>query len=434
VFCWRLCSNRVINVLVLRTYVFICLRFRSIVCSIFQIAPGAYKLFPFGGKYEELDDAMFATPAFKRHAKNVVSMLDNAVQFLGPEVDVLEETLKELGARHVGYGVMPEHYPIVGQALLKTLATALGPDKFTAPLKEAWAGVYGFVTSSMLQGANESLLRLSFPVHQVSMGKSSHKISLDEYMCNMKPGQKQLFYVAASQSSDDATLAILQRLDQADVAVLRLTSKQSSTTVQHLEKYLGRKMVNLMDSDKEMLNMLDLSFLEATPTKKMKGTRRLSPTSVTMETPVVGGSARGLGPAEARDFCTWLQKELGPDKVVACTPTCRFASLPARVIRHEGEDMQDTVQQLEDFDCMPLPKKHVEINPGHAMIVEIHGTRIKRPEMAKILAEQVYDNCQINAGIMDDCRSMVHRVNEICMGWMKEAKTNVDDVDCYSSS
>jgi Hsp90 protein/Globin len=398
-------------------------------CSIFEIAPGAWKLFPFGGEYEELDDAMFAAPSFKKHAKSVVSMLDTAVQFLGPDLEVLEETLKELGAKHVGFGVMPEHYPVVGEALLKTLATALGPDKLTPSLKEAWTGVYGFVTSSMLQGANESLLRLSFPVHQAGMTNSGIKISLDEYMSNMKPGQKQLFYVTASQPKDSVTLEILQRLEQVDVMVLQLTNRQSSTTVANLQKYLGRKMVNVVASDTDEL---DLSFLEPSPTKKTKEIRRLSPTSVTnmLEEHHAGeGAAGGLDPAQARDFCAWFQKELGPDKVVACTPTCLFASLPARVVRHQGEDMQKTVQHLEDFDCMPLPKKHVEINPGHAMIVEMHGIRAKCPEMAKILAEQVYDNCLINAGIMDDCRSMVHRINEICMGWMKETNVNLDQVD-----
>ena len=36
-------------------------------------------------------------------------------------------TASALAKRHVGYGAKPEHYPLVGEALLWTLARALGP-------------------------------------------------------------------------------------------------------------------------------------------------------------------------------------------------------------------------------------------------------------------------------------------------------------------
>ncbi|MEM1241947.1 MAG: globin domain-containing protein, partial [Cyanobacteria bacterium P01_H01_bin.26] len=35
--------------------------------------------------------------------------------------EVLSKALKGLGARHVKYGALPEHYPLVGNSLLKTL-------------------------------------------------------------------------------------------------------------------------------------------------------------------------------------------------------------------------------------------------------------------------------------------------------------------------
>ncbi|CAB9496311.1 shock protein 75 kDa, mitochondrial [Seminavis robusta] len=380
--------------------------------SIFRILPGAWKLFPFGKGFEQIDDAMFTSPEFQKHAKNVVSMLDTAVQFLGPDLQVLEEQLVSLGARHVRYGVLPEHYPVVGQALLETLATALG-DKFTPSLKEAWTGVYGFVTTNMLKGANECLLRLKFPCHGMDAGTN---MSLDQYVSSMLPSQKQLFFVDAKYPSEEVSQT-LEKLDKTGVTVLLLGKTQSDKVVANLEKYLGRKMVNVNDTER-----LDLSFLETDEPapKAKKEPRRNSPTSVTHV-------QEGLGMAQAEDFCAWFQEELGIEKVVACTPTCRFASLPARVIRHKGEDMQKALQTLDDFDCMPLPKKHVEINPAHEMIVEIDMIRRRHPEMARLLAEQVYDNCLINAGIMEDSRSMVNRINQICMGWMKEKNRNSEE-------
>lgn len=60
--------------------------------------------------------------------------------------------LKDLGRRHVEYRVRPEHYPIVGGALLDTLAVALGP-KWTPEVKAAWVAVYTVVADTMIEGA-----------------------------------------------------------------------------------------------------------------------------------------------------------------------------------------------------------------------------------------------------------------------------------------
>lgn len=67
--------------------------------------------------------------------------------------DVLSKSLKGLGARHVKYGVLPEHYPLVGNSLIKTLAQYAGA-AWTPELKEAWVGAYDAITALMLSGAD----------------------------------------------------------------------------------------------------------------------------------------------------------------------------------------------------------------------------------------------------------------------------------------
>ena len=47
------------------------------------------------------------------------------------------------------YGVVPEHYAVVGEALIATLSDALG-DAFDAETKEAWVAVYGIVQKTMI--------------------------------------------------------------------------------------------------------------------------------------------------------------------------------------------------------------------------------------------------------------------------------------------
>jgi len=66
--------------------------------------------------------------------------------------DVLSESLKGLGARHVKYGALPEHYPLVGNSLLKTFEQYLGTN-WQEEVKQAWVDAYGAITTLMLEGA-----------------------------------------------------------------------------------------------------------------------------------------------------------------------------------------------------------------------------------------------------------------------------------------
>lgn len=84
----------------------------------------------------------------KKLIGSLVLVIDNLRQ---PEA--LSAALKGLGARHVQYGALPEHYPMVGQALLTTFATYLGPD-WTTEAQQAWTGAYGVITELMLEGAD----------------------------------------------------------------------------------------------------------------------------------------------------------------------------------------------------------------------------------------------------------------------------------------
>ena len=64
--------------------------------------------------------------------------------------------LKQLGARHVAYGVEAPHYADVGAALLGTLEAGLGDD-FTPEVRAAWTEVYGVLSGTMLAGAQEAV-------------------------------------------------------------------------------------------------------------------------------------------------------------------------------------------------------------------------------------------------------------------------------------
>ena len=76
----------------------------------------------------------------KSQGRKLMTMITTAVNNLDQLANILEP-VEDLGRRHVGYGVQPEHYDTVGAALLWTLGQGLG-DGFTSELEAAWTETY----------------------------------------------------------------------------------------------------------------------------------------------------------------------------------------------------------------------------------------------------------------------------------------------------
>jgi hemoglobin-like flavoprotein len=57
-----------------------------------------------------------------------------------------------LAKRHVGYGAKPEHYAVVGDTLLWTLARGLGP-QWSPQLAAAWTAAYAALSGFMIKEA-----------------------------------------------------------------------------------------------------------------------------------------------------------------------------------------------------------------------------------------------------------------------------------------
>lgn len=62
--------------------------------------------------------------------------------------DALYQIVRNLGVKHVGYGVRPEHYTPFGNAFLRTLKKMLGSD-YTMELDEAWTAALRTLTRIM---------------------------------------------------------------------------------------------------------------------------------------------------------------------------------------------------------------------------------------------------------------------------------------------
>jgi hemoglobin-like flavoprotein len=71
------------------------------------------------------------------------------------DLDAITPKLRQLGARHVAYGALPEHYPVVAELLLASMAEIAG-EAWTDEVAAAWASALGLVAEAMLEGAEQA--------------------------------------------------------------------------------------------------------------------------------------------------------------------------------------------------------------------------------------------------------------------------------------
>lgn len=91
---------------------------------------------------------MFSKTSIPEQSKKLLTMLSYVIAKLDTLDDILDDVSK-LAKRHTTYGVKPEHYEAVGNALLWTLEQGLGK-LWNDELEEAWIEVYTVLSSAMI--------------------------------------------------------------------------------------------------------------------------------------------------------------------------------------------------------------------------------------------------------------------------------------------
>src|SRR5215211_8310024 len=70
-------------------------------------------------------------------------------------LDAIVPALRGLGARHVAYGARPEHYPVVGEVLIASMAEVAGP-AWRPDYERAWVAAFTVVAAAMCEGAADA--------------------------------------------------------------------------------------------------------------------------------------------------------------------------------------------------------------------------------------------------------------------------------------
>jgi hemoglobin-like flavoprotein len=85
----------------------------------------------------------------KAQSLKLVHMLNQIIMRV-ENLESMNQILKELGSRHIGYGVQMSDYEAVGKSLIWTLAQTLGSD-WNEELESSWSLLYAHVSQKMTQ-------------------------------------------------------------------------------------------------------------------------------------------------------------------------------------------------------------------------------------------------------------------------------------------
>ncbi len=98
--------------------------------------------------------SMFKGDMQEQH-KKLLSALALVVRSLHTPEKILN-AVEKLAVKHLDYGVRPEHYTYVGNALLRTLKKGLGSE-FTPELCDAWVDAFRMLSQIMKKAAYGSV-------------------------------------------------------------------------------------------------------------------------------------------------------------------------------------------------------------------------------------------------------------------------------------
>jgi len=251
--------------------------------------------------------------------------------------------------------------------------------EFSQFIKE---GVY---TDFTLKNEAAKLLRF-----ESSSTESDELVSLDDYIGRMVPEQQDNIYWLLAPSRQSALAsAYMEAFKAKGIEVLLLYSTVDEFVMSNLMSYGGKSLLSAENAQ------LDL------------------------EKP---GDGASLGEAEAEALKTWLVEKVGGLKEVRLSS--RLVDSPAIVVGHESAAMRRMMTMVEAGRAPELPPQILEINPSHPIITSLAEARLVSPEIAERVAEQLFSNALISAGLLDDPRVMLSNVNTLMAECLRGATSS----------
>jgi TNF receptor-associated protein 1 len=229
-------------------------------------------------------------------------------------------------------------------------------------------------------------------------------ISLEEYIANSPPEQKSIFYCLAPNRQAAMASPYLEVFKEqgkdgsttSQVEVLLVYSTIDEFVMSNLKQFAGRPIVNVESSN---------SSLPSAASNDSSNDN--------------SGYEQGL--------VAWLSSTLGPNKVKRVVISKRLKDSPAIITEHESgalrrmmklvEQAQNRDQGKDSLSASSLPPQVLEVNANHPLLRAMYraSTDSSNTRAASLVAEQLYDNALVAAGLLEDARDMLPRLSELLL-------------------
>ncbi|KAB2654442.1 MAG: molecular chaperone HtpG [Verrucomicrobia bacterium] len=197
--------------------------------------------------------------------------------------------------------------------------------------------------------------------------------------------------------------------EQKDIYFLLAPSRASAESSPYYEVFAARKYEVLFLSDP-----WDEFVMEHLRVFEGKTLQPAEKADLTIENPEKNDGE--LSPDEAKELAAWLKESLG-DRVNDVRASERLVGSPVVVVDKDKmltASMRQMLKRMkQDGHEEPEFKHDLEINRRHAVIVRLNTIRTTNSPLATKVAEQLLDNAKVAAGVMEDPRIMLARLNEL---------------------
>jgi TNF receptor-associated protein 1 len=217
-----------------------------------------------------------------------------------------------------------------------------------------------------------------------SLTESGKFTSLADYVSRMKEDQKAIYYLAAPSREALENGPYLEAFKLRNLEVLFLYDAVDEFVMSSLIEFDGKKLISADEDDLEL-----------------------------QEIPPPAGE-EPLPEEEIKKLCLWLRDSLG-DRVAEVSGSSRLVESPALVLNAD-KMMSPTMRRMMKAMNREMDSRvrvNLQINPRHQLVKNIATLRESDEKLAKLVAEQVFDNAMIAAGLLEDARPMVSRIQQL---------------------
>ncbi len=235
----------------------------------------------------------------------------------------------------------------------------------------------GVVTDYTHKDALGKLLR-----YECSALEKAKRTSLADYVKRMPADQKEIYWILSSSREAAETSPYYEAFRAKNFEVLFLSDPWDEFVMEHLREFESKPLRSAEKAD------------------------------IQVEPPATATTEQ-LTDEQARELAKWLKETLG-DRVGEVRVSLRLVESPAVVVDSDKmltTSMRRIMKSLnKETD---LTKQDLEINPRHVLIARLEKTRLTDAALASKVAEQLLDNARVAAGVLEDPRSMIKRLNEL---------------------